>query len=345
MPPSTPRHHHYLTRDERLQAKTLYQAGYSYKLIQQQLGFSIKQVRNAIKLPLTPKKRPGRRSKLSSEQIQELIAFIRQSRVTRRMQYYTLAAHFYPTWGVSEDCIRRALKAAGYSRKRALYKPPLTEENKRARLQWALDHQHWDISQWNQILWSDETWVIGGYKRIYVTRQHHEALDYTCLVDKIRRRRGQMFWACFNGSNKGPAAFWKKDWGRINARSYCRRILPLVDIWMIMNPGLLFMQDNASSHTAQYTKEELKSRGIQTITWPPFSPDLNPIESVWAEMKRWIGDAYPRLTEQRIRPRDLERIVGEAWAAITPEHLQSIVNNMGRRCEAVIAAQGGHIPF
>ena len=89
-----------------------------------------------------------------------------------------------------------------------------------------------------------------------------------------------MFWACFSGSKKGPCLFWEKDWGTITKESYCERIVPLVHGWMRLSPGLLFMQDNAPSHAAQYTLDELSERDIHVITWPPFSPDLNPIEKV-----------------------------------------------------------------
>ena len=43
---------------------------------------------------------------------------------------------------------------------------------------------------------------------------------------------------------------------------------------------LQFIQDGASGHSAEYTKEELLERGIIPIFWPAFSPDLNPIEHV-----------------------------------------------------------------
>ena len=52
-----------------------------------------------------------------------------------------------------------------------------------------------------------------------------------------------------------------------------------------MNPELFFMQDNAPGHAAEYTIQELKDRGIPVIEWPPYSPDLNPIEVVWNIMK------------------------------------------------------------
>ena len=47
-----------------------------------------------------------------------------------------------------------------------------------------------------------------------------------------------------------------------------------------MNPGILFMQDGAPSHTAAATINELIERGVITIIWPPYLLDLNPIKTV-----------------------------------------------------------------
>ena len=46
-------------------------------------------------------------------------------------------------------------------------------------------------------------------------------------------------------------------------------------------------------HAAGDTKQDLAERGIIVIFWPPFSPDLNPIERVWHIMKNYIQDNYP----------------------------------------------------
>ena len=52
--------------------------------------------------------------------------------------------------------------------------------------------------------------------------------------------------------------------------------------------GQVVVMDNATFHKSQKTKELIESVGCKLIFLPPYSPDLNPIEKFWANMKRWI---------------------------------------------------------
>ena len=55
-----------------------------------------------------------------------------------------------------------------------------------------------------------------------------------------------------------------------------------------LKPGQTVILDNASFHKSLETQELLKSVGCDLLFLPPYSPDLNPIEKFWANMKRWI---------------------------------------------------------
>ena len=100
------------------------------------------------------------------------------------------------------------------------------------------------------------------------------------------------------------------------------------------------MQDNAPGHSGSITQEALLQLGIRLIFWPPYSPDLNPIETVWNKMKDWIEDNYE---DKQYSYPQLRRIVQRAWdEAITPEFLWDILCTMSQRCKDVIEANGMH---
>ena len=149
-----------------------------------------------------------------------------------------------------------------------------------------------------------------------------------------------MFWGCFHGSTKGLGIFWEKDWGSIGQESYCAHTVPMIHgyIELMKREGvyLQLMQDGAPGHAAGETKAELTERGITVIYWPPFSPDLNPIERVWYIMKNYLQDNF----EENMSYDRLRVAVKEAWEKVGEAELEALINSMKERCQAVIDARG-----
>ena len=108
-----------------------------------------------------------------------------------------------------------------------------------------------------------------------------------------------------------------------------------------MNLQLSLMQDGAPGHSAASTRQELQDRGIRTIFWPAYSPDLNPIETVWNEMKDWIQDHYP----EKMNYDQLRGAVMAAWQQISVDFLNDLIDSMPKRCEAVIMANRMHTKY
>lgn len=338
--PFTPKKR-YLDRDTRLKILTLRDIGWQYLRIANHLNVTVRQVQVAVNAGHpTPSKRTGRKARYSSPERREIVDYVCSNKATRRLTYAELADLF----DSSIDRIKLALRKEGYSRRVARSKPPITEVNRLKRLAWATEHLNWTREQWNTILWSDETWATGKkHTRTWVTRRSGEALHPDCVQEKIQRYRGWMFWGCFSGAaGKGPGLFWEKEWGSINKESYCERIVPIVDGWMRLHPGQLFMQDHAPGHRAAYTREEMNARGIRVIDWPPFSPDLNPIEAVWNMMKDYLMNNFDTGNVSYTRLREM---VLEAWNSITNQDLQDLLDTMHDRCQAVIDANGMYIEY
>lgn len=88
--------------------------------------------------------------------------------------------------------------------------------------------------------------------------------------------------------------------------------------------------------------EEFEERSITPIDWPPYSPDLNPIEHVWKIMKDNIEYKYPDSNGGKRRSSDqIRAIVKEAWDSVCTQELTDLIESMHDRCQAVIDADGG----
>jgi len=340
-----------LSAEQRQRIRTLYfDAHLSKAQIASITGATPDQIRYTIRAPsadIAP--RSGRPRALTPEQESELVDFVCASKENRRMTFLQLSlVLFSGVFGMWT--IKRALYRLGFRRRIARRKPPISEANRVARLNWALEHVNWSPEQWAKILWTDETWITGGpHRKQYVTRREGEEWDPTCIVERHQRKRGWMFWGCFSGaSGKGPGLFWEKDWGSINEESYRQRTVPIIDGWIRLcrqenGQELLLIQDGAPGHAAAATHADLVERGVRVIHWPAYSPDLNPIETVWNWMKDYIEDKYGYIENPSYNR--LRAWVWEAWDAVLEAWLMELLASMPQRCEAVIKANGMHTKY
>jgi len=65
----------------------------------------------------------------------------------------------------------------------------------------------------------------------------------------------------------------------------------LFNVWLkemlipSLRPGQVLILDNASFHRSEKTRTLVESAGCEILFLPPYSPDLNPIEKYWANLK------------------------------------------------------------
>ena len=52
----------------------------------------------------------------------------------------------------------------------------------------------------------------------------------------------------------------------------------------------MIQYDNATAHRARRVREFLENENVEHLDWPTLSPDMNPIENLWAEVSRRLGN-------------------------------------------------------
>jgi transposase len=117
----------------------------------------------------------------------------------------------------------------------------------------------------------------------------------------------------------------------------------------LWEPGLEFMQDNAKIHTARIIKAWFAEQGIVVVEWPPYSPDLNPIEHVWARLKAWVYKHHPELlkliSDTQANRDKLLAVLQEAWEALPKDFFTKLIESMTRRVKAVKKAKGWYTKY
>ena len=101
--------------------------------------------------------------------------------------------------------------------------------------------------------------------------------------------------------------------------------------------NFVYQDDNAPAHRARTVGTFLEDQGVEHLPWPACSPDMNPIENLWAEVTRRINN----LDHQPTNVNELRLAVNDAWADIPLNTQTTLSEGMPRRVEALRAAAGG----
>lgn len=64
-----------------------------------------------------------------------------------------------------------------------------------------------------------------------------------------------------------------------------------------LKPGDIVIMDNLGSHKSTAVRRAIRAAGARLILLPKYSPDLNPIEKLFAKLKHWLRKAAARTTD------------------------------------------------
>lgn len=64
-----------------------------------------------------------------------------------------------------------------------------------------------------------------------------------------------------------------------------------------LQPGEIVVMDNLRAHNVDGVQHAIEGRGARLLSWPPYSPDLSPIEHCWSKLKTSLRSAKARTRE------------------------------------------------
>jgi hypothetical protein len=100
-----------------------------------------------------------------------------------------------------------------------------------------------------------------------------------------------------------------------------------------------FQQDNAKAHTAKHTKEFFVKENIKVMDWPPQSPDLSWIESIWAYVAMKLHH------RSDLTAHTFFVAVNEEWNNIPNSVYHSHYHAIRRKLQACIEVKGGNTDY
>ena len=281
------------------------------------------------------------------------VSTVREDRFLKRR---SLQDRFRPATKLKEDwdeigiqastsTVRRRLRAANLMGRVARKKPLLTPSHRLRRLHFAKIHKDWTKEDWEKVLWTDEApfSFVGQCGKTYVRRRTGEGLNPNCVTSTVKHGGGKIqVWGCFTANGVGHIHHIK---GIMDQKMY-RQILIHHMRPSMMQLGrkdtVIFQQDNDPKHTAKTVKDYIqRARYLVLQNWPAQSPDLNPIENLWKELKTQTYRHHPRPTNKD----ELFDIVKHEWEALPDNLLKKLVHSMPWHITAVMKAKGGHTKY
>ena len=262
--------------------------------------------------------------------------------------------------------LHRAFWARGVYLRPMYEKPTLTDDDKKARVAFAKKFRKRTAKQWTkspdaiidnkvfQVYTTGKTRRMAARRRMRGTYRKRQSTLSSAHVKPSKAQKQNtgarsVMIACAVGS--GRILMWHEVKGAWNGdaaatmyggplRTNLQRAAPRKRAWDVME------DNDPSGYKSRKAVAAKEVAGIRTISLPPRSPDLNPLDySIWAEINKRMRLQEKKWPASKREDRQdyLDRLRRTA-RNLPATYIEKTVGALARRCEQVIKARGGHFP-
>ena len=317
--------------ERRIKAKSLLKAKQSPKKISKQVSISERTVEKLKGRRTQRKKGPGRRAKLnrsSKLSIRNMIKanpYLTPRRLIQRLNL-----------DCSVGTVRTYLKECGFTYRNPCFKEPLSPDQRKERVDWRTEWR--DFEDFDQVIFTDETgyWLDDTRgKGWFPTGQSFDAME-------VESSEKLNIWAAISIHGKVALHIFDNNLDALTYREILRNS-PIPAARPLYPDGFILQRDNLKVHSAGLIKKFLVSREADVIEeelpWPSYSSDLNPIENLWAILKRNIRKRRPQTLE------GLREIIQEEWNNIRDAYARRLCHTIRKRITMCIEKEGTRIKY
>jgi transposase len=275
---------------------------------------------------VTPRARPGR-PRLIADEADRAFHQILSAQPTSTSAELARALQHRSGVAVSSRTARRHRREIGWHPAHFRMQPELEVGHFEARLRWANANRNRD---WARMIFTDEKkYVIDKSGLVHWVPPHGRRRTAGISLTKHQVTVFGAFWT----TNRAALHVIR---GRVNTESYINIVQETLHPHMQEIRGFDFVHDKATwAHTRRFHQWATEHQLTCRDDYPSRSPDLNPIETLWARVNAIVQKTNPRDTTQ------LQEAVTNAWMGLPVTELSNLITHQNSVIEDVIGSEGG----
>ena len=320
----------------------MFRSGRSPKEISDFIGYSVQTVRHWIRRCVATnnmdRQEGSGRPRITTERTDRHILIIAKS---NRFMHANEIRNAVGCTRLSDNTIIRRIKESGeFGFYRTVKKCYVSETNRLKRKAFAKKYINMPVEFWRRVVFTDESpFTFRNHNRRMVIRTKEERNKAFAMTGTVKHDKKINVWGGFCAHGVGR---FHRIVGTMDKEMFKQILVHQVrpTLWSLFPDGnFIFQQDNDPKHTSRVCKDYVARARWEVLDWPSQSPDLNPIENLWAILDAKLRERRPQNEEE------LYQTLKEGWERLDVQLLTRLVDSMPNRLRQVLENDGLPISY